>query len=118
MRNKLIIAGGIIILATCWWVAWSEIDTYTRKMVSDCPGGVSNTQEKTFKSDWDRQDRVRTIKNILSVAKAGTVGLSQQYIYDLKNELCKLTGTEKPVKIYAGKWHKDCLEVIKCLQPK
>ena len=113
MRNKLIIAGGIIILGVCWWIAWNEIDTYTRKKVSACPGGVSNAQEKAFKSEWDRQDRVRTIKNILSAEKAGTFGFSKQTIYDLKNELAKLTGTEKPVKIYQGQWYKDYLEIVK-----
>ena len=90
MRNKLIIAGGLIILGTCWWVTWNEIDRETRKKVSDCPGGVSNAQEKAFKSE-------------LEVLYKRTQAVEAQH----------KTRKDKPVKVYQGKWRKDYLEIVK-----
>ena len=72
-----------------------------------------NRIEFDFKNEWEREARIREIKALLLGYEKGYIGVARQTFYDLKNELAKLTGTEKPVKIYAGKWHKDYLEVIK-----
>lgn len=64
MRNKLIIAAGIIILGMCWWVAWDEIVKETRKKASEYLGGASNTQEKPVKiytGKW-RKDYLEIVK--------------------------------------------------------
>lgn len=112
------------IIATCglmgvsfgwfWYHEWVK----TCKKVSECPGVASNEQEKAFKSEWERQARIRVVKSLLSGYEKGFIGLTQEGLCELKNELCKLTGTEKPVKIYNGRWHKDFLELIKCTEEK
>ena len=86
-----------ICLSIGWAIGWFWHHEWVKpcKKASERPGEVSNAQEKAFKSEWEREG-----------------------LWDLKNELCKLTGTEKPVKIYQGKWSKDFLEVMKCTEEK
>ena len=83
------------------------------KKVSEHAGDEIKRAELDFKSECDRQARIRVVKSLLSGYEKGFIALGRQGFWDLKNELCKLTRTEKPVKIYAGKWHKDWLEVMK-----
>lgn len=88
-------------------------DGGTCKKASECAGEVSNKEELEFRKAWDRDSRIRDLKDKLKWYEMGIVSFEQQTIWNMKNELAKLTGTEKPVKIYQGKWRRDFLEVIK-----
>ena len=102
---------GLIGISFGWF--WHHEWVKPCKKVSERLVEVSNTQEKAFKSEWERQARTRYIKSVLASCEKGVLVLTSNYKNELKNELCKLTRTEKPVKIYQGRWSKDCLEVTK-----
>ena len=38
--------------------------------------------------------------------------------YAKTHPLAEWKQVENPIKVYKGKWHKDCLEVIKCTEKK
>lgn len=96
------------IIGLGWWLSDGG---KTCEKVSDCPGGVSNAQEMAFKNNWERESRIRYIKELLIGYDKGIVIVSKQGLYNLKNELYKLTDTEKPGKIYQGQWVEDTIQV-------
>lgn len=96
-RNMVAIRLGIAI-----GVAFSLFNSVrTCKKVSKCLDGVSNAQERAFKSNWQRESRIRELRELI---RDYEYRISIDRLHELKNELCELTGEEKPVKIYAGKW--------------
>ena len=94
-----------------WFCAQVHNNTHIKS--SECPGVEIARAELDFKSEWERESRIRVVKSLLSGYEKGFIVLSQQGLWDLKNELCKLTRSEKPVKIYPAYWTLEgYLEVV------
>ena len=83
------------------------------KKLSERAGDEIKRAELDFKSEWERQARIRGIKSVLWGYENRTRIISQEYLWELKDELHRLMGDSKPVKVYQGKWHKDYLEIVK-----
>lgn len=110
IREIMIYVGLFVALILSWYTVWFEIPS---KKVSECPGVEIARAELDFKSEWERESRIRVVKSLLSGYEKGFIVLSQQGLWDLKNELCKLTRSEKPVKIYPAYWTLEgYLEVV------
>ena len=102
---------GLIGCASGWF--WHHEWVKPCKEVSGCPSDEIKRAELDFKSQWNKESRIREIKEDLRSVEKGTLVITGQRKLELKNELAKLTGTEKPVKIYPGHWTLEgYLEVI------